>query len=112
ETYPGHHLEHAWKESDQVVGAGRLESSVLLINAPECLISEGLADLGHRFASPPENEAELLVELFTAAGLPVATDPAEAREAAELSVAMARPRGILAGSDVNAALMRHADGAS
>jgi hypothetical protein len=112
ETYPGHHLEHAWKEADQVLGAGRLESSVLLINAPECLVSEGLADLGHRFASPPETEAELLVELFAAAGLSVAADPAEAREAAELSVAMAKPRAALGAADVNAALMRHADGAS
>jgi hypothetical protein len=112
ETYPGHHLEHAWKEADQVLAAGRLESSVLLINAPECLISEGLADLGHRFASPPEAEAELLVELFVAAGLPLAVDPVEAREAAALDVAMAGARASLAASDVNAALMRHADGAS
>ncbi len=50
ETYPGHHLEHAWKEADLVDTQGRLESSILLINTPECLISEGLADLGVRFA--------------------------------------------------------------
>ena len=31
-------------------GGGRLEASILLINTPECLISEGLADLGLRFA--------------------------------------------------------------
>ena len=46
ETYPGHHLEHAWKEADLVDRGGRLEASILLINTPECLISEGLADLG------------------------------------------------------------------
>ena len=45
EAYPGHHLEHAWKEAELVDRAGRLESSILLINTPECLISEGLADL-------------------------------------------------------------------
>ena len=37
-----------------VDGPGRLEASILLINTPECLISEGLADLGVRFAAPPD----------------------------------------------------------
>ena len=57
ETYPGHHLEHAWKEADLVDRDGRLESSILLINTPECLISEGLADLGRRFAVPTDEHA-------------------------------------------------------
>ncbi len=46
ETYPGHHLEHAEKERRLVEELGRLESSILLINTPECLVSEGLANLG------------------------------------------------------------------
>ena len=112
ETYPGHHLEHAWKEADQVVEHGRLESSVLVINAPECLISEGLADLGHRFASPADDEAALLADMYRLAGLPFAGDPVAAQEAAELTVAMAPFRATLGASAVNAALMRHADGAS
>jgi len=112
ETYPGHHLEHAWKEAHLVDGLRRLESSILLINTPECLISEGLADLGHRFASPPHDEADLLVELYERAGLPIAADPAAARAAAVTAVALAVPRRRLTESRVNAALMRHADGAS
>jgi hypothetical protein len=112
ETYPGHHLEHAWKEADQVLAAGHLEASVLLINTPECFISEGLADLGHRFASPPNEEAELLVAAYASAGLPVARDPAAAREAAELTVAIAPHVAALRAIAVNAALMRHADGTS
>ena len=52
ETYPGHHLEHAWKEADLVDGRRRLEASILLINTPECLISEGLADLGRVLRGP------------------------------------------------------------
>ena len=52
ETYPGHHLEHAWKDADLVEERRRVESSLLLINTPECLIGEGLADLGVAFASP------------------------------------------------------------
>ena len=57
ETYPGHHLEHAWKEADLVDRQGRLEASVLTINTPECVISEGLANLGASFAVPPADEA-------------------------------------------------------
>jgi hypothetical protein len=110
ETYPGHHLEHVTKEAQLVERLGRLESSILLINTPECLISEGLADLGHRFASPPDEEAGLLVELYERAGLAVATDPVAAREAATTTVALAAPRRRLAETRVNAALMRHADG--
>lgn len=112
ETYPGHHLEHAWKEAELVERLGRLESSILLINTPECLVSEGLADLGHRFASPPPDEPDLLVELYERAGLDVARDPAAARAAATTSVALAGPRRRLRESRVNAALMRHADGVS
>ena len=112
ETFPGHHLEHAWKEADLVERQHRIESSILLINTPECLISEGLADLGRDFASPPHEDADLLIELYGRAGLTVATDPAAARAAAERTVAMAAPRRHLSEARVNAALMRHADGAS
>jgi hypothetical protein len=112
ETYPGHHLEHVSKEVELVEGRRRLEASVLTINTPECLVSEGLADLGHRFASPPEDEADLLATLYDRAGLSIAADPAAARAAAETTVALAEPRRRLSESRVNAALMRHADGAS
>jgi hypothetical protein len=112
ETYPGHHLEHAWKEADLVDGRRRLEASVLLINTPECLISEGLADVGSRFAVPPEESVDLLVELFGRAGLSIASHPAEAREAAARTTELARPRRVLSAARVNAAFMRHADGAS
>jgi hypothetical protein len=112
ETFPGHHLEHAWKEADLVDRLGRLEASILLINTPECLISEGLADLGYGFASPIDEEADLLVELYDRAGLAIAADVAAARDAAQRTVAMRPPRRRLAEVRVNAALMRHADGAS
>lgn len=112
EAYPGHHLEHAWKEAELVERRGRLESSILLINTPECLISEGLADLGHRFASPPDTEADLLVELYERAGLAIAADRGAARVAAETTVALAPARRRLDSSRGNAALLRHADGRS
>jgi hypothetical protein len=112
ESYPGHHLEHAWKEAELVDRRRRMESSILLINTPECLISEGLADLGHRFASPANEEAALLMELYERAGLPIARDSAAALEAARTTVALAGPRRVLTESRVNAALRRHADGES
>jgi hypothetical protein len=110
ETYPGHHLEHVTKEAELVDRRRRLEASILLINTPECLVSEGLADLGHRFASPAAEEADLLVELCERAGLEIAADPGAARAAAAPAVALAAPRRTLSESRVNAALMRHADG--
>jgi hypothetical protein len=112
ETFPGHHLEHAWKETALVDRAGRVESSVLIINAPECLISEGLADLGYDFAVPAASEPALLVELYERADLPIAGDPGAARDAAERTATMRAPRRRLGEVRVNAALLRHADGAS
>lgn len=111
ESYPGHHLEHAWKEAELVDRLGRLEASILLINTPECLVSEGLADVGHEFASPAAAEPDLLIELYERAGFQIADDIPAARAAAATSVALAPERRRLAESRVNAALMRHADGA-
>jgi len=81
EAYPGHHLEHAWKEAD-LVERGRVECSAMLINTPECFISEGLADVGFDFVSPPADRAALLDEVFELAEVPVADDAARRREAA------------------------------
>jgi len=110
ETYPGHHLEHASKEAELVDRQGRLESSILLINTPECLISEGLADLGERFVAPSDERADLLVELFERAGLALATDPATAREIAGRAAAIDVHRATLGTISGNAALLRHAQG--
>ncbi|HEU4672383.1 MAG TPA: hypothetical protein VFS32_05735 [Candidatus Limnocylindrales bacterium] len=114
EAYPGHHLEHAWKEADLVDRRGRLEGSILLLNAPECVISEGLADLGRRFAVPAESEIELLAEAVERAGVPAAeaSGASSARELAERAVAVAGARHVLDDVAVNAALLRHADGRS
>ena len=45
ESYPGHHTEHCRKESG-IVTAGQLEQTLFLVNTPQCLMAEGLADLG------------------------------------------------------------------
>ena len=110
ETYPGHHLEHAWKETELVDRLGRLESSVLLINTPECTISEGLADLGVSFAVPAEKEADLIEETIDRAGLPVAADRGAVRAVAERAAALRPARRALSAVSGNAAYLRHADG--
>jgi hypothetical protein len=46
EAYPGHHTEHCRKERGLVERSGRTEHTVFLVNTPECLMAEGLADLG------------------------------------------------------------------
>jgi hypothetical protein len=46
ESYPGHHTEHCRKERGLVERTGRIEHTVFLVNTPECLMAEGLADLG------------------------------------------------------------------
>jgi hypothetical protein len=111
ETYPGHHLEHALKEAQLVRQDHRLECSIFLINTPECLVSEGLADLGRRFAVPAADEPDLLVELFERAGLPRSSDPVATAELARTTIALREPRTRLGEFAVNAALRRHVDGA-
>ncbi|QCB52291.1 DUF885 domain-containing protein [Rhodococcus sp. PAMC28707] len=44
EAYPGHHTEHCRKEMG-LVGAGQQEQTLFLVNTPQCLMAEGLADL-------------------------------------------------------------------
>jgi len=46
ESYPGHHTEHCRKEERLVAGEKHLEHTIFLGNTPECLMAEGLADLG------------------------------------------------------------------
>ena len=91
---------------------GRLEASILLMNTPECPVSEGLADLGVAFAVPSDEHADLLVELFERAGLAVADDPAVGRATAERVVALVPARRALKATRGNAAYLRHADGRS
>ncbi len=85
---------------------------MVLANTPEGPVSEGLARYGTRLASPLEERAELLIELFERAGLALAADRTAAREIAERAVALVAPREILDAAVDEAALRRHADGGS
>jgi hypothetical protein len=110
ESYPGHHLEHAWKEAGLVLAERRLEHSILLINTPECLLSEGLATLAERFAVPAADEAGLLAELLVRGGVPAAPDDRAAREIALQAAALRPTRARLGAAGGNAAILRHVDG--
>src|SRR5581483_9181038 len=46
EAYPGHHTEHSRKEVGLFRGRHFVEESIFLVGTPQCLIAEGLADLG------------------------------------------------------------------
>jgi len=48
ESYPGHHTEHCRKERLLVDHGRQVEQAIFLVNTPECLMAEGLADLGLR----------------------------------------------------------------
>ncbi len=45
ESYPGHHTEHCRKEAGLVNRKGQAEQTIFLVNTPQCLMAEGLADL-------------------------------------------------------------------
>ncbi|WP_149360962.1 DUF885 domain-containing protein [Lolliginicoccus suaedae] len=44
EAYPGHHTEHCHKDI-ALVEQGQPEQTIFLVNTPQCLMAEGLADL-------------------------------------------------------------------
>lgn len=44
EAYPGHHTEHSRKERLLVDEQGHAEQTIALINTPQCLMAEGLAE--------------------------------------------------------------------
>jgi len=45
ETYPGHHTERCRKEHELVHGRGLLEETIVMVPAPQSLVSEGIATL-------------------------------------------------------------------
>jgi hypothetical protein len=54
ESYPGHHTEHCRKESGLVERGGQTEQTIFLVNTPQCLMAEGLADLALHAAIGPD----------------------------------------------------------
>ena len=80
EGYPGHHTEHACKEAHLVDELGRVESSILMIHAPECLVSEGIAQIALTEALGKDWPAEV-ARILRPLGIPF--DPVVAGVVAE-----------------------------
>jgi hypothetical protein len=103
EAYAGHHTEHAIKEHVLYREAGRAEHAIQLLLAPECVLSEGLADSAEGVIF---DRAELALflhdELYPEAGI-TAVD-------VETQLRLERAAEALRAVDGNAALLLHCDG--
>ena len=97
ESYPGHHTEHCRKEAGLVAGLGHAEQTIFLVNTPQCLMAEGLADLALHAAVGP-GWGEWAAEIYADLGLRFDGHRAEALS--EASAALAEVRQ-------DAALMLH-----
>ena len=97
ESYPGHHTEHCRKEVGLVNRKGHAEQTIFLVNTPQCLLAEGLADLALYAAIGPD-WGRWATEIYADLGLRF--DGARAEAVSEASAA-------LAGVRQDAALMLH-----
>lgn len=97
ESYPGHHTEHCRKEAGLVAGLGHAEQTIFLVNTPQCLMAEGLADLALH-AAVGEGWGRWAQEIYADLGL---------RFDGERAEALAAARNGLAGVRQDAALMLH-----
>jgi hypothetical protein len=101
EAYPGHHTEHSLKEVGLVRRRHQEEETIFLVGTPQCLLAEGLADLGvevvlgHRYQQTAASHLRPL-------GIRYDADVAEVVH--DASEGLAKLRG-------NVALMLHEDGA-
>jgi hypothetical protein len=97
ESYPGHHTEHCRKEAGLVERKGQAEQTIFLVNTPQCLMAEGLADLALYAAIGP-SWGGWAGEIYADVGLRFDGERAEA--ASEAAAALADVRQ-------DAALMLH-----
>ena len=97
ESYPGHHTEHCRKEAGLVKRQGQAEQTIFLVNTPQCLMAEGLADLALYAAIGP-GWGRWAAEIYADLGLRFDGERAEA--VSEASAALADVRQ-------DAALMLH-----
>jgi hypothetical protein len=97
ESYPGHHTEHCRKEAGLVHRKGQAEQTIFLVNTPQCLIAEGLADLALYAAIGP-GWGRWAAEIYADLGL---------RFDGERAEALSEASAALAGVRQDAALMLH-----
>jgi hypothetical protein len=104
EAYPGHHTEHCRKEVGLVRRRRWLEETIFLVGTPQCLLAEGLADLGLEVvvSSNPAEQAAMLAEHLRPLGIPFD---------AEVVAAVSGAAHGLEGVRGNVALLLHQEGA-
>jgi hypothetical protein len=77
ESYPGHHTEHCRKQAGLVERGGQAEQMIFLVNTPQCLMAEGLADLA-LYAAVGEVWGGWAAEIYADLGLRFDGEQAEA----------------------------------
>lgn len=97
ESYPGHHTEHCRKEAGLVEKLGQAEQTIFLVNTPQCLMAEGLADLA-LYAAVGPGWGAWAAEIYADLGLQF--DGVRAEAISEAAAALADVRQ-------DAALMLH-----
>ena len=102
EAYPGHHTEHTRKEAGLVRRRRWWEETIFLVGTPQCLLAEGLADLGLEVVLGRHPEP-LVAEHLRPLG--IRYDAEVAAEAAEAAETLSAVRA-------NAAWRLHVDGAA
>jgi len=101
ESYPGHHTEHTRKEVGLVRRRQWWEESIFLVGTPQCLLAEGLADLGLEVVMGRRPEAAVAEHLR----------PLGIRYDAEVVAAVSEAGEALGAVRQNAAFRLHEDGA-
>ncbi len=101
ESYPGHHTEHTRKEVGLVRRRQWWEESIFLVGTPQCLLAEGLADLGLEVVMGRRPESTVAEHLR----------PLGIRYDTEVVAAVAEAGDALGAVRQNAAFRLHEDGA-
>jgi len=101
EAYPGHHTEHCRKEVGLVRRRHWLEETIFLVGTPQCLVAEGLADLGLEVLLGARPEPVVAAHLR----------PLGIRYDAEVIAAVSEASEALGAVRANAAWRLHAEGA-
>ncbi len=104
EGYPGHHTEHALRETRQYLRDGHAEYAVQLINTPECVISEGIATAACATVFPHDAELAWTAEHL----LPGLDIDMDIEQALAVKRAMWHARSVRG----NAAILLHEQGRS
>ncbi len=100
EAYPGHHTEHSRKEVGLVRRRRWLEETIFLVGTPQCLLAEGLADLGLEVVAGRGHHG-VAAEHFRSLGI---------RYDGEVAARVADAGEVLAAARANAAWRLHAEG--